>query len=177
MADSPPDPAAAATSRRRCQTERQTSRRERRPSGPERHPSGPERHPSGRKRQPNTPERQRSRHGSGGGHKALSRRRSAALPGTEHWTDLVHHMQSENLLPAIVFVFSRRRCDETAAALRGLDLTSDGEKQQIGRRLRQLEAHLSPADRVLGEVRGGDDGGGGGGGVKVDAIDVGEDTS
>ena len=96
------------------------------------------------------PARQRSRHSCGDGDG--SARRKAPLPTKADWTDLIKHMESRALLPAIVFVSSRRRCDLTAAALGHLDLTRDEQKQLIRRRLRDLETQLSGSDRCLESV-------------------------
>ncbi|KAF0313990.1 Helicase SKI2W [Amphibalanus amphitrite] len=99
-------------------------------------------------------QQQRSRGGGGGGGRGGSgRRQRPPSPTQEDWGDLVRHMESSCLLPAIVFVSSRRRCDSTVAVLGHLDLTSDEEKQRIRARLRMLETHLDSGDRHLNSVK------------------------
>ncbi len=65
-------------------------------------------------------------------------------------------VDDENLLPAIVFVFSRAGCDEASASLldAGLRLTTGPERDQIRAIAREHTAGLSPADLgVLGYDR------------------------
>ncbi|XP_043197752.1 helicase SKI2W-like [Amphibalanus amphitrite] len=96
-------------------------------------------------------QQQRSHGGGGGG--GSGRRQRPPSPTQEDWGDLVRHMESSSLLPAIVFVSSRRRCDSTVAVLGHMDLTSDEEKQRIRARLRMLETHLDSGDRHLNSVK------------------------
>ena len=39
------------------------------------------------------------------------------------WHGLLKHMQRQNLLPAVVFLFSKKRCEEVAHSLGGVQVT------------------------------------------------------
>src|SRR5437762_1413580 len=47
------------------------------------------------------------------------------------WTNLVNLLKDRKLLPVINFTFSKKRCDEFAAALTNLDLCDRVEKSKI----------------------------------------------
>ena len=70
--------------------------------------------------------------------------------------EMVELLGSQELLPAITFVFSRAGCDEAAAGLldAGLRLTTPSERQEIRAIAEDRVAELDPADlRVLGYDR------------------------
>lgn len=65
------------------------------------------------------------------------------------WVKLINLLKSDDLLPAVVFSFSKKRCVECAFGLTGLDLTTSGEKsaihllfQEAVSRCALLDAHL-----------------------------------
>ncbi len=47
------------------------------------------------------------------------------------WTDVVYMLQKKELLPAVAFIFSKRKCDENADALSNLDLNSSSERSAV----------------------------------------------
>ncbi|OQR98841.1 DEAD/DEAH box RNA helicase [Achlya hypogyna] len=74
--------------------------------------------------------------GRGGGDKA-------------EWTKLVRLLQEKQLLPVVVFAFSKRLCEESAHRLAGMDLSSSSERSEIHlfcqasiSRLQGLDQHL-----------------------------------
>lgn len=72
---------------------------------------------------------------------------------TPNRTDVVEHLASERMLPAIYFIFSRAGCDAAAARLveSGLRLTDRDEREAIREIVDQRTAHLKDADlTVLG---------------------------
>ncbi|OQS03546.1 DEAD/DEAH box RNA helicase, partial [Thraustotheca clavata] len=78
----------------------------------------------------------RGQGGRGGGDKA-------------EWTKLVRLLQDKELLPVVVFAFSKRLCEESANRLAGMDLSSSSERSEIHlfcqasiSRLQGLDQHL-----------------------------------
>ena len=69
------------------------------------------------------------------------------------WLNLINHLKKKELLPAVVFAFSKRKCDASADALTGLDLTTSSEKAAIHRFCAAALARLSPADAAVPQVR------------------------
>ncbi|OAD60373.1 Helicase SKI2W [Eufriesea mexicana] len=68
------------------------------------------------------------------------------------WSALISHLKTENLLPAVVFMFSRRRCGQTAALLRNINLTTESEKHTIRVFFQNSIRHLKGTDRQLPQV-------------------------
>ena len=87
-----------------------------------------------------------ARTGRGGG-------RTTAAQDRNIWVHLVHHLRKENLLPACIFVFSKKRCEENANALSNLDLCTANEKSAIHMIIERSIARLKPEDRVLPQIR------------------------
>ncbi len=77
-------------------------------------------------------------------HRSRSRRRYA----TPRRLEVVEHLEEENLLPAICFVFSRRGCDDAARGLleAGVRLTDPAERRRIRVIAEAHTALLSEAD-------------------------------
>ncbi|KAI9851279.1 MAG: hypothetical protein M1838_004113 [Thelocarpon superellum] len=69
------------------------------------------------------------------------------------WVHLVQHLRKEDLLPACIFVFSKRRCEENADALSNLDYCTASEKSAIHMIVGKSIARLRPEDRVLPQIR------------------------
>ncbi|KAI9890159.1 MAG: hypothetical protein M1814_004440 [Vezdaea aestivalis] len=69
------------------------------------------------------------------------------------WVHLVQHLRKEDLLPACIFVFSKKRCEENADALSNLDYCTGTEKSAIHMTLEKSLARLRPEDRVLPQIR------------------------
>ncbi|KAI1258939.1 DSHCT domain-containing protein [Xylariaceae sp. FL1019] len=68
------------------------------------------------------------------------------------WVHLVQYLKKNNLLPACIFVFSKKRCEENADALSNQDFTTAQEKSQIHMIIQKSIARLRPEDRVLPQI-------------------------
>ncbi|KAI9681817.1 MAG: hypothetical protein M1829_000562 [Trizodia sp. TS-e1964] len=86
------------------------------------------------------------RGGRGGG-------RTTAAQDKNIWVHLVQHLKKENLLPACIFVFSKRRCEENADALSNLDFSTASEKSATHMIIEKSIARLKPEDRLLPQIR------------------------
>ena len=96
-----------------------------------------------------TPQRGRgniARTGRGGG-------RTTAAQDRNIWVHLVQHLKIQNLLPACIFVFSKRRCEENADALSNLDFCTAAERSAIHMTIERSIARLKPEDRILPQIR------------------------
>ena len=70
------------------------------------------------------------------------------------WLALVRHMQGANLLPSIVFCFSKRRCDALGDSLAGvLDFTSGQEKAHVTAFCSRAFGRLSASDLGLPQLQ------------------------
>lgn len=47
------------------------------------------------------------------------------------WTHLINHLKKNKLLPVVNFVFSKKRCEEYASNLQGMDLCDAKEKSEV----------------------------------------------
>ena len=86
------------------------------------------------------------RTGRGGG-------RTTAAQDKNTWVHLVQHLNKYNLLPACIFVFSKKRCEQNADALSNLDFCTSSEKSAIHMIIERSTARLKPEDRVLPQIR------------------------
>lgn len=68
------------------------------------------------------------------------------------WVHLVHFLKKSNLLPACIFVFSKKRCEENADALSNQDFCTAQEKSHIHMIIEKSVARLRPEDRVLPQI-------------------------
>jgi antiviral helicase SKI2 len=87
-----------------------------------------------------------ARTGRGGG-------RTSAAQDRNIWVHLVSQLRKENLLPACIFVFSKKRCEENADSLSNQDFCTAGEKSAIHMIIEKSIARLKPEDRVLPQIR------------------------
>ena len=87
-----------------------------------------------------------ARTGRGGG-------RTTAAQDRNIWVHLVQYLRKEDLLPACIFVFSKKRCEENADALANLDYCTAAEKSLIHMIVEKSIARLRPEDRVLPQIR------------------------
>ena len=69
------------------------------------------------------------------------------------WLSLVTKLRKSDQLPVVAFTLSRRRCDENAASLESLDLTSTSEKREIKVFFNKCIQRLKGSDKVLPQVR------------------------
>ncbi|KAH6688959.1 antiviral helicase SKI2 [Plectosphaerella plurivora] len=68
------------------------------------------------------------------------------------WVHLVQFLKKGNLLPACIFVFSKKRCEENADALSNQDFCTASEKSAIHVTIERSVARLKPEDRVLPQI-------------------------
>lgn len=87
-----------------------------------------------------------ARTGRGGG-------RTSAAQDRNIWVHLVQHLRKADLLPACIFVFSKKRCEENADALSNLDYCTAAEKSAIHMTIEKSMARLKPEDRHLPQIR------------------------
>ncbi|KAL8694214.1 MAG: hypothetical protein Q9218_001101 [Villophora microphyllina] len=87
-----------------------------------------------------------ARTGRGGG-------RTTAAQDRNIWVHLVQHLRKQGLLPACIFVFSKKRCEENADALSNLDFCTATEKSAIHMIIERSIARLKPEDRILPQIR------------------------
>jgi antiviral helicase SKI2 len=87
-----------------------------------------------------------ARTGRGGG-------RTTAAQDRNIWVHLIQHLRNKELLPACIFVFSKKRCEENADALSNLDYCTAKEKSAIHMTIEKSLARLSPQDRELPQIR------------------------
>ena len=86
-----------------------------------------------------------ARTGRGGG-------RTTAAQDRTIWVSLVDHLKKENLLPASIFVFSKKRCEENADSLGKKDFCTAAEKSSIHMTIERSIARLRPEDRQLPQI-------------------------
>lgn len=87
-----------------------------------------------------------ARHGRGGG-------RTSAAHDKNVWVHLVQHLKKQALLPACIFVFSKKRCEENADALSSLDFSTAAERSAIHMIIERSLARLKFEDRALPQIR------------------------
>ena len=79
--------------------------------------------------------------------------RTTAAQDRNLWMTLVQHLRKEDLLPACIFVFSKRRCEENADSLSNQDFCTASEKSLIHMTVERSVARLRPEERVLPQIR------------------------
>ena len=78
--------------------------------------------------------------------------RTSAAQDKNLWVHLVQFLKKETLLPACIFVFSKKRCEENADALSNQDFCTATEKSAIHMIIEKSIARLKPEDRVLPQI-------------------------
>ncbi len=68
------------------------------------------------------------------------------------WSSLVQYLKKRELLPVAVFYFSKKKCEESAFSMAGLDLTTSSEKSEIHLFVDAALQRLQPIDRKLPQV-------------------------
>ncbi|KAJ5215861.1 uncharacterized protein N7498_002268 [Penicillium cinerascens] len=86
-----------------------------------------------------------ARTGRGGG-------RTSAQQDQNLWVHLVSHLRKEDLLPACIFVFSKKRCELNADALARQDFCNASEKSLIHMFIEKSLTRLKPEDRALPQI-------------------------
>ncbi|CAH1395294.1 unnamed protein product [Nezara viridula] len=69
------------------------------------------------------------------------------------WISVVSFLQNRDWLPAVVFVFSRKKCDVFADRLRTIDLTTKSEKSFIHRFIKSQVEKLDEVDQDLPQIK------------------------
>ncbi len=87
-----------------------------------------------------------TRTGRGGG-------RISAAQDKHIWVHLVQQLKRQALLPACIFVFSKKRCEENADALSNVDFCTAAEKSNIHMIIERSLARLKLEDRTLPQIR------------------------
>jgi antiviral helicase SKI2 len=78
--------------------------------------------------------------------------RTSAAQDKNTWVHLVQFLKKESLLPACIFVFSKKRCEENADALSNQDFCTATEKSAIHMIIEKSIARLKPEDRQLPQI-------------------------
>lgn len=68
------------------------------------------------------------------------------------WVHLVQFLKKQSLLPACIFVFSKKRCEENADALSNQDFCNSQEKSHVHMIIQKSIARLRPEDRALPQI-------------------------
>ncbi|KAM0275026.1 hypothetical protein ACHAQH_007632 [Verticillium albo-atrum] len=68
------------------------------------------------------------------------------------WVHLVQFLKKNTLLPACIFVFSKKRCEQNADALSNQDFCTASEKSAIHMTIEKSVARLKPEDRQLPQI-------------------------
>lgn len=73
-------------------------------------------------------------------------------PNKNTWNSLVQYLKQHKLLPAVVFVFSKKRCEEYADTLSNIDFCNAKEKSEIHMFIDKAVARLKKEDRELPQI-------------------------
>ncbi|XP_078687037.1 superkiller complex protein 2-like [Branchiostoma floridae x Branchiostoma belcheri] len=69
------------------------------------------------------------------------------------WLSIIQAIQRDDKLPVVAFTFSKRRCDDNAAMLTSIDLTTAAEKSEIHLFIQKSLHRLKGPDRDLPQVK------------------------
>lgn len=78
--------------------------------------------------------------------------RNINYPGKTDLTQLCQHLNRQKLLPAVIFVFSKKRCEQFAIMLNTLDFCSAKEKSEIHMFIDKAVSRLKKEDRTLSQI-------------------------
>lgn len=73
-------------------------------------------------------------------------------PNKNTWVSLVQYMKQHNLLPAVVFVFSKKKCEEFADTLSNVDFCNAREKSEVHMFIDRAVSRLKKEDRELPQI-------------------------
>lgn len=90
---------------------------------------------------------QTTRHSSGSSHSAWQQSGSR-----QDWMALIKFLEREELMPTVIFSFSKKKCEEIANMLRSLDLNTASERNAAHAFAIQTMKRLSPKDACLPQV-------------------------
>lgn len=92
-----------------------------------------------------------NRGGRGGGNAGPKFIRRDA-PTSKSWTTLVNYLRKQDLLPAVIFVFSKKRCEDYAETLSGFDFSTAKESSEIHMFIDKAVSRLKKEDRELPQI-------------------------
>ncbi|KAJ2896569.1 putative ATP-dependent RNA helicase [Zalerion maritima] len=78
--------------------------------------------------------------------------RTSAAQDRTLWVNVVKHLKKDTLLPACIFVFSKKRCEANADSLSNQDFCTANEKSLIHMVIEKSVARLRPEDRKLPQI-------------------------
>lgn len=94
--------------------------------------------------------------GRGGNNGALTQNRGSQFardgPNKSTWTSLVQYLSQKKLLPAVIFVFSKKRCEDYVDTLQGVSFCNAKEKSEIHMFIDRAVSRLKKEDRELPQI-------------------------
>lgn len=95
-----------------------------------------------------------SRGGRGGGRGGASSggRFARDSPNKQTWAELVQYLNLNKLLPAVIFVFSKKRCEEYANTMSGVQFCNAKERSEIHMFIDRAVSRLKKEDRELPQI-------------------------
>ncbi|ODQ80470.1 hypothetical protein BABINDRAFT_60276 [Babjeviella inositovora NRRL Y-12698] len=92
--------------------------------------------------------------GGRGGSSASSAPRPGQRDGPNKgtWLNLVQYLRGNNLLPAVIFVFSKKRCEDYVDTLSSVDFLNAREKSEIHMFIDKAASRLKKEDRELPQI-------------------------
>lgn len=89
-------------------------------------------------------------------HSSLSKNPNVRMGGGRHhstWVPMVNYLRKRELDPALIFCFSRRKCEEAAETLHSMDLTTGmAERNRIHKFFQLSMSRLSPEDQRVPQI-------------------------
>lgn len=73
-------------------------------------------------------------------------------PTSKSWSTLVDYLRKQDLLPAVIFVFSKKRCEEYAETLSGFNFSNARESSEIHMFIDKAVSRLKKEDRELPQI-------------------------
>ncbi|GMM31632.1 SKI complex RNA helicase subunit [Martiniozyma asiatica (nom. inval.)] len=73
-------------------------------------------------------------------------------PNSNTWKTLVNYLRKNELLPAVIFVFSKKRCEEYAETLGGINFSTGKEESEIHMFIEKAVSRLKKEDRELPQI-------------------------
>lgn len=73
-------------------------------------------------------------------------------PNSKTWVTLVEFLRKNTLLPAVIFVFSKKRCEEYAETLSGVNFSNSKESSEIHMFIEKAVSRLKKEDRELPQI-------------------------
>lgn len=73
-------------------------------------------------------------------------------PNKNTWINLVQQLKKQDLLPAVAFIFSKKKCEDYADTLRSVDFCNAREKSEIHMFVDRAVSRLKKEDRELPQI-------------------------